>query len=740
MDSFLWVSHLSFLSYLDLGWFDLSASLDWLQVTSKLSSLEVLRLNDAYLPATNLNSVSSVNFTALTELDLGSNELNSSLPNWIENLRSLSYLDLSSCQLTGSVPDIIGNLTSLQLLQLRDNHLKGEIPQAMHRLCNLNFMDLSMNHLSGDVAVGKNSPRCLKQLRFLDVSINNLTGSISGWLEDLSSLSHLDISKNFFSGQVPESIGKLSNLTYLDISSNKFEGTLSEMHFDNLSRLDFLSLGSNNLKIVIAPEWIPPFQLRGLSLHACLVGPHFPTWLRSQSKIEMIDLGSSQIMGTLPDWLWNFSSSVTGLDLSKNKITGRLPTSLEQMSMLKIFNIRSNQLVGGIPDLPGSVQALDLSSNRLSGPLPQELKAKEIYYMVLSDNFLNGGIPTYLCRMALMEVIDLSKNFFSGLLPDCWRKVSRLRTIDFSILSLRDNNLSGNLPTSLHSCAALIILDLAFNNLSGDLSAWIGGSQQSLIVLSLRSNQFFGEIPEQLSQLHALQMLDLAKNNLSGPLPHSLGNLTAMRLDNDIQAYTGAYPRVRFTTVYDGLLPHVVVSIVADSPLSYDIFLNTFSLASVDLSCNHLTGEIPKEIGALSFLINLNLSGNHIDGSIPEEIGNLRSLEALDLSRNDLSGPIPSSMVKLTSLAIVNLSYNDLSGVIPSAGQFATLNEPDLYLGNAKLCGPLLHKICLQQISKHPHKIDRGAYFCAIMGFTCGLSAVAVVQLCATRRKTFSVH
>ncbi|TVU12735.1 hypothetical protein EJB05_46391, partial [Eragrostis curvula] len=121
IDSFVWISCLTSLRYLDLSWLDLAASSDWLQVTSKLSLLEVLRLNDAYLPATNLNSVSHVNFTTLTLLDFCNNELNSSMPNWIGSLHSLSFLDLSSCQLLGSVPDKIGNLTSLKLLQLRDN-------------------------------------------------------------------------------------------------------------------------------------------------------------------------------------------------------------------------------------------------------------------------------------------------------------------------------------------------------------------------------------------------------------------------------------------------------------------------------------------------------------------------------------------------------------------------------------------------------------------------------------------
>ncbi|RLN11899.1 hypothetical protein C2845_PM09G02180 [Panicum miliaceum] len=211
MDSFLWVSRLTSLTYLDLGWVYLAASSDWLQALSKLPLLQVLHLNDAFLPATNLNSISHVNFTALTVLDLKNNELNSCLPNWIWRMHSLSYLDLSSCQLSGSVPDKIGNLTSLKLLQLRNNHLTGEVPPAMRRLCSLNYIDLSMNSLSGNTAETKNLFHCMKKLHFLDVSNNNISGSVSGWLEDLTGVVYLDISMNLFSGQVPEDIGKLPN-------------------------------------------------------------------------------------------------------------------------------------------------------------------------------------------------------------------------------------------------------------------------------------------------------------------------------------------------------------------------------------------------------------------------------------------------------------------------------------------------------------------------------------------------
>lgn len=626
------------------------------------------------------------------------------MPDWISKLSSLAYLDLSSCELSGSLPRNLGNLTSLSFFQLRANNLEGEIPGSMSRLCNLRHIDLSGNHFSGDITRLANTLfPCMNQLKILDLALNNLTGSLSGWVRHIASVTTLDLSENSLSGRVSDDIGKLSNLTYLDLSANSFQGTLSELHFANLSRLDMLILESIYVKIVTEADWVPPFQLRVLVLYGCQVGPHFPAWLKSQAKIEMIELSRAQIKSKLPDWLWNFSSTISALDVSGNMINGKLPKSLKHMKALELLDMSSNQLEGCIPDLPSSVKVLDLSSNHLYGPLPQRLGAKEIYYLSLKDNFLSGSIPTYLCEMVWMEQVLLSLNNFSGVLPNCWRKGSALRVIDFSnnnihgeisstmghltslgSLLLHRNKLSGPLPTSLKLCNRLIFLDLSENNLSGTIPTWIGDSLQSLILLSLRSNNFSGKIPELLSQLHALQILDIADNNLSGPVPKSLGNLAAMQLGRHmIQQQFSTISDIHFMVYGAGgaVLYRLYAYLYLNSLLAGKLQYNGTAFY-IDLSGNQLAGEIPIEIGFLSGLTGLNLSGNHIRGSIPEELGNLRSLEVLDLSRNDLSGPIPQCFLSLSGLSHLNLSYNDLSGAIPFGNELATFAE-STYFGNA---------------------------------------------------------
>ena len=115
---------------------------------------------------------------------------------------------------------------------------------------------------------------------------------------------------------------------------------------------------------------------------------------------------------------------------------------------------------------------------------------------------------------------------------------------------------------------------------------------------------------------------------------------------------------------------------------------NLTNLTYLSLDINYLSGEIPAEIGNLTNLTTLDLRSNNLSGEIPAEIGNLTNLTILWLNNNQLSGEIPATIGNLTNLTSLDLSSNQLSGEIPATiGNLTNLTS--LNLRNNQLSGEI---------------------------------------------------
>ncbi|XP_072956626.1 receptor-like protein EIX2 [Typha angustifolia] len=677
VDLVAWLPRLSSLKHLDMSYVNLSAAVDWVPALSMLpASLRVLHL-----------SVCSLNATL------------SALPLYSSNLTALVTLDLENNYFHGPIPDgLLGNMTSLKELWLGLNDLVGMIPKTMKNLHKLKVFDLRWNQISGDIA--ELMERLSHKIQSLYLMVNNLNGSLPTWIENMTSLSTLDLGYNGLTGSIPSGMGKLTNLSYLDLSSNQLVGMILEDHFTNLTRLEVLYLSNNSLTMEVHPNWIPPFRLKEVDLSYCKLGPHFPAWIQSQTNITFLYMSSAGITDMLPNWFWNVISQVEYLDLSLNLISGAVPKTLEFLSAARIIMLNSNQFQGQVPQLPSRLWFFDLSRNNISGPLLLNLGTVELRYLLLSTNHISGTIPSSMCdQLQSLIILDLSNNLLLGHLPQCWTSSNSFKAdpselrptgsnVDF--ISFRNNSLSGKFPLFIRSCQQLSFLDLSYNNFSGNLPVWIGTRLPNLVFLLLKSNMFSGYIPIKLSKLDHLQVLDLAHNNLSGTIAPSV-NFKAMTLSFNLHT-SPAYIFGELEDYDDS------ISFSVDTKGQILEYHNDeiFFMLSLDLSGNILTGEIPKEIGALAGLTNLNLSANRLTGNIPDSIGGLQSLESLDLSNNELFGEIPSTLSALTFLSHLNLSYNNLSGRIPSDGQLETFEDPTIYIGNKNLCGPPTSKNCLE--------------------------------------------
>jgi alpha-tubulin suppressor-like RCC1 family protein/Leucine-rich repeat (LRR) protein len=219
-------------------------------------------------------------------------------------------------------------------------------------------------------------------------------------------------------------------------------------------------------------------------------------------------------------------------------------------------------------------------------------------------------------------------------------------------LQLGQNNLQGNVPSSLGNLANMQILHLFGNQLSGTIPIQLG-NLASLQQLYLYNNQLSGPIPTQLGNLSNLLQLLLGLNQLSDPIPAELGNLAKLQtLSLSFNQLSGSIP----------------------------VGLNNLSsLTYLGLNNNQLTGVLPPELGNLAKLQSLYLYVNQLSGSIPASLANLTKLEQLVLDNNQLSGPIPTQLGSLPRLNTLFLRSNQLNGSIPAS--FANLTT----LGNNSL-------------------------------------------------------
>lgn len=284
----------------------------------------------------------------------------------------------------------------------------------------------------------------------------------------------------------------------------------------------------------------------------------------------------------------------------------------------------------GTDCLLGKVTALTLDYNRLNGNLTDWDKLGALTNLTvidLSGNSLRGALPTELGEVQTLLRFDAPLNQLGGFLPTELGAINmQFAVTDLLQFNLRDNSISGTVPSQLGVHTRIELIELRENSLSGTIPLQLVANHTKLLALHAHDNpRLSGTLPTELGDATSLRFVNFARCALSGTLPPSLGGMP--------------------------------------------------ELYALDMESNNLTGTIPDELTDLRVLRTLRLANNHLEGNLPERIGNMARLEVLDVYNNSMDGDVPASIRDLTELKELYLAHEHL---LPIRRKYCGQRFPDI--------------------------------------------------------------
>ncbi|XP_042027473.1 probable inactive leucine-rich repeat receptor-like protein kinase At3g03770 isoform X5 [Salvia splendens] len=272
---------------------------------------------------------------------------------------------------------------------------------------------------------------------------------------------NLTLSQSFSMDSFVTTLTRLSNLRVVTLVSLGLWGPLPDK-IHRLYLLEALDMSSNFLFGPIPSQMSRMVKLRTLSFDENYFNGSVPEWLDLWSNLTVLSLKNNRLNGEIPSAVSRIATLIE-LVMSHNLLTGKLP-DLSSLSSLQLLDLRENGLDSELPPLPKGLANVFLSKNSFSGGIPEQfVKLDQLQHLDLSNNHLSGTPPPLLFSLPNISYLNLSSNVLSGLHPEHLKCGEGLNLIDLS-----DNKMVGQLPNCLDTAADNRIVKISGNCFSAD--------------------------------------------------------------------------------------------------------------------------------------------------------------------------------------------------------------------------------------------------------------------------------
>ncbi len=526
--------------------------------------------------------------------------------------KRVTAINLSGKNLVGTLPHELESMTELAALNLSENQLSGSIPNVFSGLTSLQTINLSQNELFGYI------PDAPPNISILNLSDNQLIGELPASYAS-KNMEAVKFQHNNLGGELPLGFfvkpPDIVTCNLYDISAPT-NGCFTALNY-NSTQLAFLEEQ--------CPDWNAgceaEFDCSDPAVTANIIQSECEALVTLYSALNganWFDQGG-WLSGSDPNE-WNGISvsndgHVTEITLELNNISGELPSE-----------------IGDFPELI----TLGINSTDMSGTLPTELgQLTQLTTLLFTHNTgLSGGLPSSLASLENLSVINIVDNNLSGNLPFTAIQLSGFNTCVLRNIGSEDSNGCFTSPVT-----PISLIDTC--------AGWDSGCEQFDCAQAEADGHIFYDECILLTELYTLTNGDDWEDN------------TGWLTDSDPNNWFGV-------TIGTGASAMEVESLNLSSnnligSINSMDFQNFFSLNTLNLSNNILSGDLPLNIAFMESIASLNLSINAFTGPIKYQYG-LLGLENLNLSDNPLTG-IPANIDQIGGSTTCSLDstqcYND---------------------------------------------------------------------------------